>query len=285
MVADWRKKWHVASQGQTDADFAFGICQISAAVGPPGDEGAFAGTAIRWFQTGSPPSAPSTAVGYLPNALMPRTWLATTYDLGDAASPFGSVHTRHKIEVGQRLALGALKVAYGEDVYTGPVFSGAATSAAGGKVLLTFNDTGAAGLALRPMVVNASHSQGNWSGRTPFEVCIPPGSSVKPASSVTCEGSGALGKGGDLRVANMSLAQAAAWCEGNTSCVGFTAKAAGCDVTQAVTQVYFKRAIAGKNPDKEWVAFEKSTPCTLLSRFEHWAEPPSTELSTDGPSS
>jgi hypothetical protein len=49
---------------------------------------------------------------YLPNDLMPNTFMATTIDLGDALSPFGSVHCRYKTEVGERLAQAALKHAY-----------------------------------------------------------------------------------------------------------------------------------------------------------------------------
>ena len=39
--------------------------------------------------------------------------MAVTIDLGDPSSPFGSVHPRDKEDVGKRLALGALAIAYG----------------------------------------------------------------------------------------------------------------------------------------------------------------------------
>ena len=105
---------------------------------------------------------------------MPNTFLATTIDLGDATSPYGSVHCRYKTEVGQRLALKALKQAYGDNtIHGGPVFA-SAELLEGGQIALHFNDTGEKGLEIRPMVLNANHSQGNWSGRTPFEVCMPP---------------------------------------------------------------------------------------------------------------
>jgi hypothetical protein len=49
-VQDWRRKWHAASGGQTPAEFGFGICEIAPVIPSPTDR--FAGTAIRWFQTG-----------------------------------------------------------------------------------------------------------------------------------------------------------------------------------------------------------------------------------------
>jgi len=53
LVADWRSKWHAASQGQTDSDFPFGIVQIAPVINDPDP---IQPTAIRWFQTGSPPA-------------------------------------------------------------------------------------------------------------------------------------------------------------------------------------------------------------------------------------
>jgi hypothetical protein len=49
---------------------------------------------------------------------MPNTFMATTIDLGDALSPFGSVHCRYKTEVGERLAQAALKHAYVQFINT-----------------------------------------------------------------------------------------------------------------------------------------------------------------------
>ena len=190
LVADWRSKWHTASRGQTAALFPFGIVQLAPVTEPTG----FGATAIRWFQTGSPPKktahqADVSARGWIPNDLMPNTFMATTIDLGDALSPFGSVHCRYKQEVGERLALAALKRAYHQDVYAGPHFA-SATAVAGGGVELSFNETGSRGLELRPMVLNnVSGSQINWNGKTPFEICIPPSSDARP---ITCLGAGAL---------------------------------------------------------------------------------------------
>lgn len=289
-MADWRKKWHASSNGETQALFPFGIVQIAPVIAKDG----LAATGIRWFQTGSTPggsSSPMTASarGYLPNDLIPGSFMATTIDLGDALSPFGSVHCRYKTEVGTRLANAALKYAYDlPTVYTGPVFSYAkAESRVGDRavIILHFNDTGVGGLQLQDMVINANHSQGNWSGETPFEVCIRPPSNATP--TVTCRGAGALAAGGDLLRSNMTLPQAVTWCQQKASCAGFTAKSSAyCTVNQSqstccaaaddgtIRQVYFKRVGGSPNVDRSWISYVKDVqPCSVLSRYEHWFPP------------
>ena len=174
LVADWRAKWHAGSNGNTAAAFPFGLVQLA---GCPDDSDSIAGVAIRMFQTGG--SANSTPSGHLPNALMPNTFMAVAYDLGDETSPFGAVHIRYKTDVADRLVAGGLKQAYGfADSYTGPVFAGAkkfsstAGSNSANTVTLSFTNTGAKGLALSAMNVSTVHPQTNWSGATPFEVCV-----------------------------------------------------------------------------------------------------------------
>ena len=50
--------------------------------------------------------------------------MAVAMDLGNKYSPFGSVHPTNKRDVGKRLSLAGLSVAYGKNVYyTGPVLS------------------------------------------------------------------------------------------------------------------------------------------------------------------
>ena len=287
LVADWRTKWHHASKGQTDSLFPFGIVQIAPVINDADPLGA---TGIRWFQTGSPHSSSSgepSAVGHLPNDILPNTFLATTIDLGDATSPYGSVHCRYKTEVGERLALKALNQAYGDySVYSGPVFA-SAQRLPGGKIVLHFNNTGAKGLEIRPMVINSNHSQRNWSGRTPFEVCLPSSgakpSGAKPRAELKCTGAGALMIGGDLMTANMSIDAATAWCTANSSCSGFTTKQRTCK-SHAESKIYFKESITGRNSDAEWISYEKSTPCSVLSRYEHWEEAPDTTLGPEGKS-
>lgn len=273
LVADWRAKWHVASSGQTSLDFPFGVCEIAPVISHDG----MGATGIRWFQTGSP--SKGAAFGHLPNAVMPNTFMAVTIDLGDAASPYGSVHPRHKVEVAERLALAGRKVAYGEDVYAGPVFDHAAES--DGEVTLFFNDTGKAGLELTRMNITTARDQGSWTGDTPFEVCVPTGSKV----DVTCLGAGALPLGGDLLVAdNITVADARSFCLRNSSCVGFTLQAPSCDAGLA-GKVYFKRVASGPNRDKGWMTFQKvENNCGALSRYDGWAPASSVRVGRGGDS-
>jgi hypothetical protein len=126
MVRDWRSKFHVASGGATAVDFPFGIVQLapwSLGGGKDANNGCRDGddhtcqvATLRWGQTAN--------VGNLvANPALPRTFMAVSTDLADFSSPMGSIHPRHKIPVGDRLALGARAVAYSEEgvYYTGPI--------------------------------------------------------------------------------------------------------------------------------------------------------------------
>lgn len=69
---------------------------------------------------------------------LPETGEAVITDLGEAHD----VHPKNKQDVGYRLALAALKVAYHKNlVYAGPVLSAVKTG--GNKIVLTFSNTGA----------------------------------------------------------------------------------------------------------------------------------------------
>ena len=84
----------------------------------------------------------------------------------------------------------------------------------------------------------------------------------------TCT-AGAFAKGADLRVANVTLAAAAAWCAANATCVGFTTRADSahepCDGEglveaqegAAVHEVYFKTAAAVESGDDAWRRWRK----------------------------
>lgn len=71
MVAAWREIWAV-SDGTTDPLAPFGLVTIA----PSGSEGnGMYLSAFRWAQTAN--------YGVLPNAAMPRTFVAQAYDLND----------------------------------------------------------------------------------------------------------------------------------------------------------------------------------------------------------
>lgn len=59
---------------------------------------------MRWHQTAD--------FGDVPNAKMQHVFMAVAMDLPDPNSPYGPVHSRHKEEVGQRLAMAGLFTAY-----------------------------------------------------------------------------------------------------------------------------------------------------------------------------
>ncbi len=67
----------------------------------------------------------------------PATAMAVTIDIGEA----NDIHPRNKQDVGRRLALGALKIAYGKDIaHTGPIYK--STTREGDTVRLEFTGTG-----------------------------------------------------------------------------------------------------------------------------------------------
>jgi hypothetical protein len=108
MLKDWRAKFHAASHGITPPDFPFGIVQLAPwglndalkdANDGCGQSDDCPVATLRWGQT-------ANIGNVLNNSLLPNTFMAVTTDLGDFDSPYGSIHPRHKIPVGDRLALG-----------------------------------------------------------------------------------------------------------------------------------------------------------------------------------
>ena len=95
LIAHWRSAWGTG-------DFAFNYVQLG-----PVD-----------------PGSPSTAYGALriaqglaqprPGGATDTTGMAAAYDLGDASSPYDSVHFRNKVEVGRRLAAAVLHTAFAQ---------------------------------------------------------------------------------------------------------------------------------------------------------------------------
>ncbi|NLX59607.1 MAG: sialate O-acetylesterase [Phycisphaerae bacterium] len=68
---------------------------------------------------------------------VPKTAMAVAIDIGEAED----IHPKNKLDVGRRLALGALAVAYDQKlVYSGPLVAGA--KAEGGAVRLSFDSVG-----------------------------------------------------------------------------------------------------------------------------------------------
>lgn len=109
MIADWRARW---KQG----DFPFLFVQIAPFSGQPPE--------IREAQ-------------FLTLAKAKNTAMAVTTDVGDATD----IHPTQKEPVGQRLALAARALTYGEKIeYSGPLYD--SMTAKGGKLVINFKHVG-----------------------------------------------------------------------------------------------------------------------------------------------
>ncbi|CAG5123855.1 unnamed protein product [Candidula unifasciata] len=109
MIDDWRLQFNKASSGETNNIFPFGFVQLAPSM-PPYDPGF---PDIRWHQTAD--------YGYVPNERLVNVFMATALDLPDFEAPRGPIHPRHKLEIGSRLALSGLAVAYNkQEVFQGP---------------------------------------------------------------------------------------------------------------------------------------------------------------------
>ena len=171
-------RWAAGSAGTTSDDFPFGFVNLAPWTNPNN-----APAGIRWAQVpyvqGHPPAAcslPATHVwpytthaepqavrylsctavrlqsagyGYVPNPAMPNTFTAIAFDLTDYHGPYGSVHIRDKSTVGKRLAQAGIAQAYGSTTtyWQGPTVESAVLS--GGKITVTFNNTGSSGIAVK----------------------------------------------------------------------------------------------------------------------------------------
>jgi sialate O-acetylesterase len=116
MITDWRKQWGLG-------DFPFLFVQLAnfrERAAQPGESG--------WAELRD---------AQLSTLRVPATAMAVAIDIGEA----GNIHPANKQDVGKRLCLGALKVAYGRDlVYSGPIYQ--SMKVEGNKVRLTFAHTG-----------------------------------------------------------------------------------------------------------------------------------------------
>jgi sialate O-acetylesterase len=116
LIRDWRNKWNIG-------DFTFLYVQLA-----------------NYMEASSTPQE-STWAGLREAQTMtlsePKTGMAVIIDIGEAKD----IHPRNKDDVGYRLSLAALKVAYGRDiVYTGPLYK--SMKIEGNNIILDFNGIG-----------------------------------------------------------------------------------------------------------------------------------------------
>ncbi|XP_059172853.1 sialate O-acetylesterase-like [Physella acuta] len=122
MIKDWRANFNRASNGQTSANFPFGFVQLAPNSPSPGPTSGF--TDIRWHQTADR--------GYVPNPDLNNVFMAVAMDLPDFDSPSGAIHPRYKKDIGDRLAISGLAVAYNQGgLFQGPLPSGSSLTPAG----------------------------------------------------------------------------------------------------------------------------------------------------------
>ena len=117
LIADWRRQWN---QG----DFPFLYVQLA-----------------NYMQAKDQPSESNWAElreAQLKTLSVPDTAMAVAIDIGE----WNDVHPLDKEDVGKRLALGAQKVAYGDDtvVYSGPIYQ--SMEIEGNRITLAFTHVG-----------------------------------------------------------------------------------------------------------------------------------------------
>jgi sialate O-acetylesterase len=123
LIADWRAHWH---QG----DFPFLFVQLPnfmKAVDQPSES--------NWAEMRE---------SQLKTLSVPNTGMAVAIDVGE----WNDIHPMNKKPIGDRLALAAQKVAYGDDavVYSGPIYQ--SMEIKGNQIILTFTNIGS-GLAVK----------------------------------------------------------------------------------------------------------------------------------------
>ena len=116
MIGDWRARW---GQG----DFPFLWVQLANFMKPLDEPGDTNWATVRDSQNAT--------------LALPNTATAVIIDIGEA----DDIHPRNKVDVGRRLALGARKIAYGEDiVHCGPTYAGMAVE--NGAIRVRFDNVG-----------------------------------------------------------------------------------------------------------------------------------------------
>ena len=117
LITQWRKEW-----GQGDFPFLFvQLANNNSAKSEPGESNL---AALQEAQQQT--------------LALPNTGMAVANDLGE----WNDVHPKNKLDVGNRLALIAQKVAYGDDkvVYSGPVYQ--SMKIKNNKIILSFSNVG-----------------------------------------------------------------------------------------------------------------------------------------------
>ncbi len=116
LINDWRQHWN---QG----DFPFLFVSLANFMKPAETPGESSWAELREAQTKT--------------LSLPNTGMAVTIDIGEA----GDIHPRNKQDVGLRLSLNALKIAYDKDlVFSGPVYQ--SVEFKGDKAIVTFDHAG-----------------------------------------------------------------------------------------------------------------------------------------------
>lgn len=116
MISNWRNTW---GQG----DFPFLFVQLANFMQPQEEPGESTWAELREAQTMT--------------LSLPNTGMATIIDIGEA----DDIHPRNKSDVGKRLAMSALNVAYGKNVVaSGPTYKEMRIE--GNKVILSFDNLG-----------------------------------------------------------------------------------------------------------------------------------------------
>ncbi len=115
-IVDWRNKWN-----QGDLPFLF--VQL-----PNYMDANYLPSESQWA---------TLRESQLKSLSLPNTGMAVAIDLGE----WNDIHPDNKKDVGERLALAAKKIAYGENiVYSGPIYQSSKTE--GNKIIITFDHVG-----------------------------------------------------------------------------------------------------------------------------------------------
>eukprot|EP01111_Echinosteliopsis_oligospora_P000978 TRINITY_DN1123_c0_g1_i1.p1 TRINITY_DN1123_c0_g1~~TRINITY_DN1123_c0_g1_i1.p1 ORF type:complete len:499 (-),score=172.11 TRINITY_DN1123_c0_g1_i1:61-1440(-) len=167
MITDWRKNFNT--------QFPFLFTQLA-----------------PWTAGTTFPAVADLRQAQLAGLTLPKVAYASAVDLGDASSPFGSIHPRDKQTVGSRLANAAREVAYGETgiIWQGPTFSSATSNILGTTltVSVTFDLNGSENLVQVDTVcasgVPTSNCE-NWGLVVGSEYVTPNATAVSSADTVT----------------------------------------------------------------------------------------------------